>query len=106
MKNIFGFVYNSSYICSAIGIDGNHKSNKMTNAQIIEIAKIKSQRLTTNTQIRLTADVNSLWLYNFAGRIYIGSDVNEPTQLPFKSKPVFTMSNKLGEKVADLQLLF
>jgi hypothetical protein len=29
MKNIFGFVYNSSYICSAIGIDGNHKSNKM-----------------------------------------------------------------------------
>ena len=23
-------MYNSSYICSAIGIDGNHKSNKMT----------------------------------------------------------------------------
>ena len=29
MKNTFGFVYNRCYICFTIGIDGNHKSNKM-----------------------------------------------------------------------------
>ena len=42
-------MYNSYYICSAIGIDGNHKSNKMNNTTInwnsdsLEIIRAKQQ---------------------------------------------------------------
>jgi len=78
----------------------------MTTEQILHLAKIKAQHLLPNCQIRLTAEPNSLWLYNFAGIHYIGSDRKEPAPLPFQGKEVYTMSDKNGNPLADLQLLY
>lgn len=91
-------------------MNNNLKIEKMTNEQILEIAKLKSSRLLNNTQQRLQGGEaeKSLWVFNMNGTKYIGHPVfegfNKCYKL-FKNKEVFTMSDKNGNEIAFLQKL-
>ena len=77
----------------------------MKNEKILHLAKLKAEHVLLNSKIRLTAEPVSLWVYNFAGIRYIGSERTEPAPLPFTNREVFVMSDKNGNPLADLQLL-
>ena len=54
----------------------------MTNEQLlIELAKTKAKNLPVNSQIRLIPEPNSLWVYNFNGEYFLGSDESEPAKV-------------------------
>lgn len=74
--------------------------------ELLTLAIAKARRLQPQTQIRLTADNNSYYLFNIAGFLYIGVDPKETTNKFFKNKMVYTMTGKDGEiQYRDLQLL-
>lgn len=78
----------------------------MTNEQLLKIANNKAKFLPVNTQIRLTSEPKSLWLYNFGGSFFIGSCSSEPTELLFKNRSVYHISDKNNNIVARVQRLF
>ena len=78
----------------------------MTNEQLlIELAKTKAKNLPVNSQIRLTPEPNSLWIYNFGGSVFIGSDESEPAELLFDT-PVYHVADRNNVLIARVQKLF
>jgi hypothetical protein len=64
--------------------------------ELLAIAKTKASKLPTNTQIRLTADTNSYYLFNTGGILFIGVNVKETSTKFFKNKPTMQMIDKDG----------
>jgi hypothetical protein len=74
--------------------------------ELLTLAIAKASRLQPQTQIRLTADNNSYYLFNIAGFLYIGVDPKETSVKFFKNKSEYTMKDKDGNVQYDkLQLL-
>ena len=78
----------------------------MKNEQLLNLAKMKSEHLTANSMIRLTAENSSLWLYNFGGFIFVGYQIEEPANLLFDKKEIFEISDKSGKTTAIVQRLY
>lgn len=66
----------------------------------------KAKNLQANTQIRLSADVNSYWLFNLKGVLYIGIRKNDNCELPryFENRYVVTVEIK-NDSIYYLQQL-
>jgi hypothetical protein len=76
-----------------------HKFKAMSN---IQLAKQKAAALRTNSMVRLTANPESLWVYNMNGRAMIGYPVCSPVpHLLDSAKPTYKMKNK-SEEVTDI----
>ena len=82
------------------------KPQTMKNEQLLNLAKMKSEHLTANSMIRLTAENNSLWLYNFGGFIFVGYQIEEPATLLFDKKEIYNISDKSGKITAVVQRLY
>ena len=74
--------------------------------ELLTLAIAKASLLQPQTQIRLTADHNSYYLFNIAGFLYIGVDPKETSSKFFKNKVEYTMRDKDGNIQYDkMQLL-
>ena len=73
----------------------------MTKQEQYQIAKIKAANLPVGKCIRVTAENLSYYVFNFAGRKFVGyfDDPNDCPQKPlFKNKPLFEANFKKGHK--------
>lgn len=74
--------------------------------ELLTLAIAKASHLKPQTQIRLTADNNSYYLFNVAGFLYIGVDPKETSVKFFKNKTEYTMKDKEGNiQYEKMQLL-
>lgn len=64
----------------------------------------KAMTLGKNHSIRLTAEPKSYTLFNFDGKLYIGSYVDEPMPL-YNQMPVRILINNKGKESAKIQRL-
>jgi hypothetical protein len=72
----------------------------------IQLAKQKAAKLNTNTMQRLTADVESLWVYNMGGMLFVGYPVCDPVPHLLQSNmPTYDVSNGRGVKTDIVQPL-
>jgi hypothetical protein len=77
----------------------------MSKAELLSLALKKARTLEPQTQIRLTADVESYTIYNMKGECYIGYMLDKPMPKFFPSHKEYLMIDKAGKEVAKLQKL-
>ena len=82
------------------------KPQTMTNEQLLHLAKMKAEHLCPQSQIRLTNEPQSLWLFNFGGYTFAGYLKDEPAPLLFNNKEEYQMTDKTGKVIAIMQRLF
>jgi hypothetical protein len=73
----------------------------MTKQEQSQIAKEKASNLPQDKCLRVTAEHLSYYVFNFAGRKFVGY-FDDPTDCPqkpmFKNKPLFEVQFKKGHK--------
>lgn len=73
--------------------------------ELLQIAKDKAANLLPNTQIRVVSESDTgYWVFNFGGRLYIGSLVDEPMPNFFQNRPEYILESN-GVKQGVLQRL-
>ena len=82
------------------------KPQTMTNEQLLHLAKMKAEHVLPQSQIRLTNEAQSLWLFNFGGHIFAGYLKDQPAPLLFKNREQYQMTDKTGKIIAIMQRLF
>lgn len=81
------------------------KSTMPRTNEILELAKLKATALPLNTSIRVKGAEydNSYWVFNFAGRLYIGTTADDQLPVFFDDKQQYIMSSNNGVQNAILQ---
>ena len=71
-----------------------------------EFAIARARVLTRNSMIRLTAEAESLWVYDLGGKKFVGYPVTDPVpHLMDSSKPIRKVEDANGNAVYMVQSL-
>lgn len=83
------------------------KQTMKPTAEIYEIAKRKAAKLEENTQIRVGGSdyLESYWVFNFQGTLFIGSVSSESLPKFFKNRPEYVLADQFGIQRALVQQL-
>ena len=81
------------------------QQNTLSKQIVLDLAIAKALQLLPNTQVRVTSEKQSYWVFNFDGKLFIGSMIEDDLPEFFKNQKQFLLIDKQDKKTAQLQFL-